>query len=354
VDFGVAAPRSIIVPAGGESVVEVKNNPSGALTVNVANLTQPYPLAVTTYALTQDNSCTQLASFDFAPVLQTQQYVTEQFIDQTTKYFVHLHAGDPGAGGPGPHNLLILSCAYGGSVVHGCETGTVYVGGLIEDGSGQPVVGLTAKLYNNGLPYSATSDSRGALFFGTPKATLPDQFTVSLFKTSYVPQTLQFQKFVSDIHYSLQVVTPEPVSSKVAVVEVEAPVHHLGDSNFSGTENSQFQRPDAESVSLSLPFDVDSASLAFAHAKLEYVAKGIECADRITINATSVYTTPVSPAGGGYGSFSIDLPVARLLAGANTISVKAVGPSDGPNACPPGGGGIDDFEMANLLIRFSN
>ena len=138
-------------------------------------------------------------------------------------------------------------------------------------------------------------------------------------------------------------VTLGDLSDKAAPLEAAPVVHHLGDGVFTGVENSQLQFPNAEGISRSYDFTLTAAQLAYTSASLDLVAKGINCADEVTINGQLAGTLGTTPADGSYGAVHVPVPMALLVAGANTATISSV-------TCDAGD--YDDFEYSAPVIDF--
>jgi hypothetical protein len=120
-------------------------------------------------------------------------------------------------------------------------------------------------------------------------------------------------------------------------------VHHIGNSNYSGTQNSQFQYPKAEGSSFSKSFYVTSSQRSSVRAKLRLIAKGVQCLNTIKINGILVAQLNNSPNDGSYRSYEFALDPRSLKEDdSNTFTVEAVTCSFD----------MDDFEFAHAQLFF--
>lgn len=126
-------------------------------------------------------------------------------------------------------------------------------------------------------------------------------------------------------------------------IELVPEVHHLGNSNFSGTVNSQFQYPDAEGASFSKQFYVSAVQRSFGAARLRLIAKGVQCPNIVQINGLEVARLANSPIDGSYASYEFAVDPKMLNEGSgNTFAVTATSCS----------WDMDDFEFAHAQIFF--
>lgn len=253
---------------------------------------------------------------------------------------------------------LVGVCAYGSTPPQPCDPNSLIIGGRTFDASNKSISGVTISFVENGITYSTTSDSLGTWALAAPIANLPTSIALTLYDNpSYVPQVLTMNTpgatsaAAGVSRYNTVALAAN--GPQYAIVEVAPTVHHLGDSNYTGSANSQFQYPSAQGTSFTATFAVQSASLAYAHATIDFSAKGIECPDTLSINGGAPYVLGPSASDGSYSTYSIPVSPNVFSSGGNAIRINSVnygGPGNGVCA----NGDYDDFEFANVIIKFSN
>ena len=136
--------------------------------------------------------------------------------------------------------------------------------------------------------------------------------------------------------------TPERL--EVVVLEPDPQVHHLGNDEFSGSINSQFQMA-SEGLVYSRRFVLEENQVAPAikRAEIRVLAKGCQTRNEIRVNGRLVERRMTgSPGDGSFGEIRARFPVKWLRAGRNTIEVKSVRER---------GTDLDDFEFVNVRIH---
>lgn len=128
----------------------------------------------------------------------------------------------------------------------------------------------------------------------------------------------------------------------VIVVEPEPQVHHLGNDEFSGRINSQFQRR-SEGLVLQLPFEMtrEHAGLPLVGAELRLLVKGTQAPNPVRLNGRQIATLAASPSSGAFGEQVITIPSGVLRLGENVLELESI-------ARP--GSDKDDYEFVNPRI----
>ena len=143
------------------------------------------------------------------------------------------------------------------------------------------------------------------------------------------------------------VVRLRKVDPLVSVMEPEPQVRHLGNDEFSGRINSQFQRR-SEGLVLQIPFEMTRAhsALPLRGAELRLFVKGTQAPNPVRINGQQIATLAQSPRDGSFGEQVIRIPSGILQLGENVLELESV-------ARP--GSDKDDYEFVNprvvLLVR---
>jgi hypothetical protein len=238
-------------------------------------------------------------------------------------------------------NVAVQMCAYAGATPRACDPGHQLVAGVVTGADGQGLAGVNVGLSNAGQTTTNVTDQNGQFWIDTPAGSLPDSYVVDVYDGSHVPvgvPVTQTDDGVDTVGVSLG-----NLSDNVAPLESAPVVHHLGDGLYTGVENSQLQMPDAEGLSRSYDFTLTAAQLAHASASLDLVAKGVNCADEVTINGQLAGTLALTPADGSYGAVHVPVPMALLAVGANTATITSV-------TCDSSD--YDDFEYSAPVIDF--
>jgi hypothetical protein len=188
-------------------------------------------------------------------------------------------------------------------------------------------------------PVIVFTDRNGKYELNVPE--LPDNFALSASKSGFLPQTRNVANRAvvgrsMRLSFALQ-----PQSLQVVALEDSPVVHHLGNDAYEGRINSQFQR-EAEGRTYSGAFELSADQLAAGQARIELMAKGVQCPHKIKVNGHLLETRlDRSPEDGSFGSFTADFDAAWLQEGTNKLEIRGV-------VC---NGDLDDFEFVNLRIR---
>ncbi|RIK68043.1 MAG: hypothetical protein DCC65_04220 [Planctomycetota bacterium] len=190
-------------------------------------------------------------------------------------------------------------------------------------------------------PVIAVTDDEGNYALHAPQ--VPDHFALTATRSGYLPQARnvpagRLRGRVLDVDFDLQ-----PVSEFVIAIEKDPVVHHLGNDLFEGRINSQFQR-ESEGTRFRASFELSAEQLApkFRTARVELLAKGVQCPHQIRINSRRLpRRLGNSPPDGSFGRFTADFDASILRPGRNTFTLRNV-------TCRED---IDDFEFVNVQIR---
>jgi hypothetical protein len=232
-------------------------------------------------------------------------------------------------------------CGYAGSTARACDPTKQLVAGVVTDANGQPVAGAHVGVSNNGQTATVLTDDHGQFTVPTDTGTLPDSYVVDVYDGQHVPVAVPVSQSPGGV--DTIVVTLNDSSDTQAPLELTPVVHHLGDGQFGGQANSLLQFPDAEGLSRTYPFTVTATQAAHASAALDLMAKGVDCADTLSIDGQVVGTLTLTPTDGSYGAVHVPVPMALLPVGDHTATIAAV-------ACEPGD--YDDFEYSVPVIDF--
>ncbi len=325
----------------GDRIVEIIGY-SAPATISYKNVTTHGRFCTKLYTLLPNGSCVSASDTYCSSAPGASQSLYDPATSSNYRVFVHL-TGMPNE----PRARLELCGVSGNRPGHDCDQNNVTLYGSVIDNLQRPIPGATVSIVNNGFVYSQLTDGNGNYVLKTPVATLPPTFAYAISKsgaTSYVPVAFGTAKGATTyIAAGTDAVLKEP-GDIYTVVEVEPIVHHLGDDNYGGDINSQFQLG-AQGTTFAKSFTVNPGSLAYGRATITLLVKGSQLANTIEVNGKSVGVLPVSPADGSFGAViaTVDT-VSFFVAGTNTVVLRSA-----RNAANTD---YDDFEFVNIIVRF--
>lgn len=136
------------------------------------------------------------------------------------------------------------------------------------------------------------------------------------------------------------------------IVPMVSRVIHLGDSVFGGSENSQFQFPEAEGVQVSLTINLSEQKiLDYSEFELRIKARGIQTSNLVVITpsgsaqASSMIPLRSTPTNGSSSEQILTVPLDSLGSGENEIRIESVSRGSGS-------GDLDDFEIVTAQAVF--
>jgi hypothetical protein len=205
-----------------------------------------------------------------------------------------------------------------------------------------PLSGASIVIVANTQTFTATSNANGVYSLTLPLS-VRDQTTNVIMQVTaagYTPKGVP----VDLVKGSQTVnVTLDPLGTN-AIVETN--LHHLGDGYYSTTLNLGLQLSAAEGLTFTKNFTVTPDMLPpnFTEAVLQITVNGAETSNTVRINGTIVARLNNSQVGPQTYLYPISIGV--LQSGTNTLVIQASPDSSGT--------GYDDFEFANVFIRFKN
>ena len=217
--------------------------------------------------------------------------------------------------------------------------------GFVTDApSGKAIGGARLRLdLPDRSPVSVVTGPDGGYVLFAPE--VPDYFALSASADGYVPLTANVASAkVKGTTLALDFEL-HPQSRTLIAIEPVPSVHHLGDNNFDGRINSQFQKK-SEGASFAAEFHLDDTQLYSAGSKAEIrlLAKGVQRRHKIVINGTVLdERLNYAPSDGSFGEFTTTFDSALLEPGSNTFEIIA----------KPSSSDIDDFEFVNVQIHLS-
>jgi hypothetical protein len=173
---------------------------------------------------------------------------------------------------------------------------------------------------------------------------LPEHVAVSASKEGYTPESVNIpaEELAPGIRHDFALHRAE---RDIIALEDDPEVHHLGNDEFEGRINSQFQKP-SEGLTWERRYTLtrDQTPPAITRAEIVLLAKGCQAPNEIRVNGRLLdQRLTGSPGDGSFGEFRARFPADWLVEGENTISIRSVrGTAD-----------LDDFEFVNVQVRLS-
>lgn len=225
----------------------------------------------------------------------------------------------------------------------GDEIELVLSGVVVDAEDGGPIAGAAVRLDLADGAGAEASSGPGGEFELRMGRDLPDHVAVSATADGYDPGAVSVPR--SELERGAHVVVLlRPVSSWVIAVEQDPVVHHLGNDQFEGMVNSQFQKR-SEGVRYEAQFGLDErqARAAAAGAVVSMLVRGAQVENEVWINGRRI-AAPLtgSPQDGSFGPFRALVPGGWLRAGTNTVSVRSQRASHTDE---------DDFEFINIQFE---
>lgn len=215
--------------------------------------------------------------------------------------------------------------------------------GIVTDAeSGAAIEGATVRLdLPDRSPISFTTGPDGSYALHAPQ--VPDYFALSASHPGSVPATKNVSSArVKGTTLSLDFEL-DPQSQEIVVIEPDPAVHHLGDDNFDGRINSQFQKKSEGSwYAAGFNLGVGQAPPNISSARILLLAKGVQRRHRLRINGSVLEARlQDAPSDGSFGAYEIGFDRSLLRVGRNEFEIIA----------KPSSSDIDDFEFVNVRIR---
>ena len=224
--------------------------------------------------------------------------------------------------------------------------GIVINGVVIEQGTALPLAGaqVSLELVNTSSdtnPVVLTeTDAEGGFALVAAQDLIPESFVIVITADDFQPIAIPLtnvNEFITAGEIALTA-----ISDNFVGIEVLPSVHHLGDDSFTGSENSQFQR-NTEGSQLVRSFNLSSEQALSETLFFNWVAKGIQIPNTLSINGSFVASSQNTNSDGSYSLQSLLLRTSGiLLEGANVLTIE----SQSTNV----GNDIDDFEFVILGI----
>ncbi|UYV12524.1 MAG: hypothetical protein NCW75_14665 [Phycisphaera sp.] len=214
------------------------------------------------------------------------------------------------------------------------------LGIVIDEETEQPLANAQVRLDLEGTAdLTETTNDDGTFALGFDE--IPDNAALTAVHEGYTPGAVNIAQ--RDLRAGRRVVVRlRKIDPFVIVMEAEPEVHHLGNDEFSGSINSQFQRR-SEGLVLKLPFEMtrDHAQLRLRGAELRVLVKGTQAPNPVRINGRQIATLAQSPRDGSFREQVLTIPSGLLRLGRNVLEFESV-------ARP--GSDKDDYEFVNPRV----
>ncbi len=241
-------------------------------------------------------------------------------------------------------NTLLLEVYYrylpGFMDLDAADTGVVR--GRVFDGrTGEALVGALVRLdLPDRPPQIVVTGDRGR--YTLRPEDVPDHVAITATMEGYLPGSVNVpteQLLRGVVERDIELF---PQVAGVLALEAQPEVHHLGNNEFSGRINSQFQR-EAEGLVYERTFVLDRGLLRMAQerAEVRLLHKGTQAPNPVRINGNRLSQRLVdSPRDGSFGEWRATFPARWLVEGENVLEIRSVrGNSD-----------LDDFEFVNVRV----
>lgn len=214
------------------------------------------------------------------------------------------------------------------------------LGIVIDEETEQPLANAQVRLDLEGTAdLTETTNDDGTFALGFDE--IPDNAALTAVHEGYTPGAINIAQ--RDLRAGRRVVVRlRKIDPFVIVMEAQPEVHHLGNDEFSGSINSQFQRG-SEGLVLELPFEMtrDHAQLRLRGAEVRVMVKGTQAPNPVRINGRQIATLAQSPRDGSFREQALTIPSGLLRLGRNVLEFESV-------ARP--GSDKDDYEFVNPRV----
>ncbi len=225
---------------------------------------------------------------------------------------------------------------------------TTFTGEILDNITQLPAQNVEVKLQANvngvDVEYLSTTDAQGVYIINAPIGSLPDKFLILASKNGYLPSLIEIDLNDNDSTQFDGVLRVQDEND--LLIEIDPSLHHLGDGDFQGSANSQFQRATEGNV-YAKPFTVSDLQLTATTASLKLTAKGIQtdtCSVAVSVNDVFIRNLSSSPVSGAFAQQSFFIPT-ELLSSQNSIKIESL-------LCE-GRNDYDDFEFTDLRLEFN-
>ena len=215
-------------------------------------------------------------------------------------------------------------------------------GEVVDRESGETIAGASVRLdHEKSADVRVFTDDLGR--FVLPFGEIPENAALTASHSGYTPHAVNIVESDSARREPVRIEL-SPINADIIAFEEEPEVHHLGNDEFSGRINSQFQRR-TEGTRLAMRFTIppERHTAGFSAAEFRLVTKGSQLENRVFLNGDRIGVLAESPGDGSFGEQAILAPIDRLQPGENVLEIRAVKRRDTD---------IDDFEFVNVRLVF--
>jgi hypothetical protein len=211
--------------------------------------------------------------------------------------------------------------------------------GRVRDAEGEPLEGVNVAVSLRQQTFDTLTDTDGDFELTLPGENLPNNFLVLLTRDDLLPQGLN----VNYDDETILIVNTNlvPATSDFYVVgEVDA-LTHLGNDEYTGSINSQFQKS-TDGIHYQTSFNLTPAQASANDVELRLLAKGLQRDNPLIVNDQRIGFLNQSATSGAFSETVFPIPNA-LLATNNTLQIESH--YDGSD--------YDDFEFARIVLVFN-
>ena len=216
-----------------------------------------------------------------------------------------------------------------------------FSGIVLDDETGLPVLGALVRIDSDQGELVQVRTGDDGTFALEPEFD-SDFVAVTASKAGYTPSAMNLP--IEDLKRGVvREIRLEPVRDTVIAIEEDPEVHHLGDNDFGGRINSQFQK-ESEGTVLRAEFrlSADQHGALGDLAAVVMLAKGLQAQNIIRINGNEVPRhLNRSPSDGSFGEVGAGFDASWLRIGVNVLEIESRVSS---------GSDHDDFEIVNVRI----
>ncbi len=204
--------------------------------------------------------------------------------------------------------------------------------------TGDGIPGASVFLDSAEYTISTQADTNGEYQLSIPQGELPDFLMVSASAPGYNPAVQQVTLNTADEQVDFQL---DPLEQPVVVIQATDHVTHLGDDDYSGAINSQFQQR-CQGTEATFWFDVPEELLDLDQVILSLYIKGAQFeTNTIAVNDLVVGHPSESPEDGSFGYYEYPVWVGVLQPYDNRLTVTSGLDGD-----------YDDFEFVLASLSF--
>ena len=215
-------------------------------------------------------------------------------------------------------------------------------GQVLDAVTGMPLPGAILRLdLSEGRDVTVASDETGRYLMMIPE--VPDFVAITVSRIGYIPVAINVaadEVKYRTMHKDFRLT---PVQRDVVAIEEDPIVHHLGNDEFTGRINSQFQKK-SEGIEYHAVFTLRDFQMpsAIGISEIRMLVRGAQADNEIRINGNVILKRITrSPRDGSYEEFTATFPAAWLAEGENDLDIRSVfGKVD-----------MDDFEFVNIRIH---